>query len=1176
MKIFFESELMENRKQATVLTPGRAFEALQAKDGDAIFFSVGTDGVFYVTREASATTTGWDRTDLSTALAASHGGAAVTAKSFAVGQNVGTGAVDVALVITVGGQDFLYLSLGNATTDAGWAKPVAWTAIPFDAGTAPSPLTIADVYLANIGGTQTIFADILRAPGDPLQLLDRYYITPGSTQKWNPHQLAVDLAAGSIASCLGQPSGQPLSGIYTFGSIGGTPELIFTPQYNYFEPTAAPSPVRLTLPAGASAVASAIDAAGTSNLFVAATGGLSVFTPGNQHDQSDPAQVIAGGAFAGAATLAAATSGGRTAVWGLNPQGQLCYAACAAGSEGTPSAWSHPVPLVDAAGQFAFFLNLSAGSNVLFASVSGTGLIQLSQDPVTGGWSQRSILLPSTAVGDVVAQDTYTTHISVTDDNQVAVPNAALSITATSPVSAYLNDVYYQLSPTVAVHVTADATGVLTVVQETATVAAPCFQVTAAATKTDTKAATVGVNPMSKAQDTLATIKSGANLAAVTVTDSTGATRPLVPATVSAGDRDAAASALAQLTTVSAGLPANGSRKVPAAAAAGTPAVAGVPPVWGLSFTSGGLAYHEGDAAGLRPGAAAPEDIGGGISIAAGDLFQWIGQAATTVESFVVQEVQGVCHFVVTVAGQVYDALLDCYNAVVGAAEFVLSKIEVFFADLVQWLGFIFQWADIVRTHQVLRNIFRQYAANCLANVAGSRAQVTQSFTSLQHYLSSWAGIPANVPPALSGATVGGTTASATPLAGIGSPQGNFGLQQLQGNTASSTMVVSGSDLSNDMLAAFETLDAAVTTETEVIQTALTSIQTNIIDKYSDLTVAQITEGFIAILGDALLQSAENVLLAAINFLGVVGNTFLDLMDETVDIPVISALYQEISGDDLSLLDAICLITAIPVTIEGKLVAGATPFPDNATTAALINASDWNAIRQACNAAPAGKAGAMAPHTDLSQPTDDVNRVLALAGGGAAFVGAIAESILVGFAKKAPQAVVPPVLAAIFYLPYNMPSFIGDIPDLEDANWSAIMNQILTDLMTLKMIADAAVAFIAAQQRSKGQNTDTADKWQQKISPWLDAISCVIWMIPTIAPTFGPTDATKYSFSIMAMDAIGGACFDLSGVLSPDIAGAKDLESCIGFVTAVGVFNFIYGSLAAAAGGLSFVDQKTS
>src|SRR6202011_4689568 len=101
---------------------------------------------------------------------------------------------------------------------------------------------------------------------------------------------------------------------------------------------------------------------------------------------------------------------------------------------------------------------------------------------------------------------------------------------------------------------------------------------------------------------------------------------PLVPATVQASDRDAAASSLAQLARISGGgpaagsraegaspaprppasslaqlarisggLPSDGSRQQAASPAAGIRAATAVPRVWGVSFTADGLTYHEGE-----------------------------------------------------------------------------------------------------------------------------------------------------------------------------------------------------------------------------------------------------------------------------------------------------------------------------------------------------------------------------------------------------------------------------------------------------------------------------------------------------------------------------------------------------------------------------------------------------
>lgn len=276
MKIAYETELMKNQKHADVMAPDGAFEVLQTPEGDALFFSIGTDRIFYVTRELRASQTGWAKIDLSNALSKNHAGAAVAVKAFTLSQNPQTLAVDLALVLTVAGADFLYLSLNNFNQADAWSAGVNWTVIPFDAAKlkAPSPLTIADVYLLNIpsvdgsSAVQVCFVDVLRSPSDPLKLLDRYYIqprsTPSSTPQWVRHTLAADLAAGSISSCLGHRTDDYVPGMYTFGTIATKRELICTPQYNYFRPAVAPNTALLTLPDGATAIASALNGAGDS------------------------------------------------------------------------------------------------------------------------------------------------------------------------------------------------------------------------------------------------------------------------------------------------------------------------------------------------------------------------------------------------------------------------------------------------------------------------------------------------------------------------------------------------------------------------------------------------------------------------------------------------------------------------------------------------------------------------------------------------------------------------------------------------------------------------------------------------------------------------------------------------------------------------------------------------
>ncbi|MFI9553321.1 hypothetical protein [Nonomuraea endophytica] len=1143
MKISFDSELMENHKAAVVMAPDQAFEVLQSQDGDALFFSIGTDDVCYLTREVTETPTGWNRIDLSSGLSARNGGAPVTAKAFAVTQNAQTLAVDLALAVTVNGADVLYLSLGNANTDAAWADGVTWTAVPFDAGTAPDPLTIADVSIMNGPGTvENIFVDILRRPGDSLELLDRYYITPGGSPQWNPHRLAADFAANSVVNCLGQRENDPIPGIYTFGMISSEPQLLFTPQYNYFDPKNAPDPARLTPPAGTSTIAAALNGSGVTNLFVSAADGLYVFTPDNQHDKATPVQIVAGSLLAGAGTLAAASDAEGTAVWALGPQGALCYVRCAAGSEADPDAWSAPVPLLPSAERFAFFLNLGAGNNVLFADLDGQDLVQLTQDPVTTDWLQRSILLPATDPDDVITYNTFTTHIAVTDDDGLAAPYTNVAVTATSPVSVYLDEVYHLLSPAVPVNTTTDATGVLTVVQETQSLAAVCFRVVL----TDTPGVVADVNPMSNAIATLNAVQTGDDLRAVVVTNADGSQAPLVPSGVSTADSDSAAKALAQFMNISSGLPQDGSRQRPDDSATRK---AAAPRVWGLSFTGGGLTYHEGAEA-QAGGASA-------IAVAMGDFFSWLEDCFDDVVNFVVQEAEGIYHLFVTIAGEVYDVLLDCVAAVVHAVEFVLKKIEVFFEDLIKWLGFLFVWSDIVRTHNVLKNIFTQYVAKSIDGLGDARTQLQHAFTDVQRYVDSWADLPGNVPPSLSGTTRGSVVASSPPVPGQNSPQSNWGLHQLKSNASNGTTTAQPNQgVTGDVPATLQPLVDALSREEEIFQQALASFKSNIIDKIDQISFSQIVTEVIAIITDAFLESVENVLLAAVDVLAALVDGVMDILDATIEIPVLSWLYKEVSGNDLSLLDAACLVAAIPVTIGYKLIADEAPFPDDATTTALIDAPDFATIQRICNPADVRAARGAAK--------DSTSDILALTGGVCAMAGAVAVSVLQPLATKARQFKVVtqafPVLnslACVSYWVYVAPDVMGQIQDLEDQKWWAITNQALTDLMIVKSLVDLGVGLTA-------QDSGASKVWCPA-SPWVDFAENIMWEVPTI----GASVDEENQNTIGVLNGWAGTCFDGSGVLSPLLADDDEPVTWGAAVAAATLFNLAYGSMSCAAGSLT-------
>jgi hypothetical protein len=161
----------------------------------------------------------------------------------------------------------------------------------------------------------------------------------------------------------------------------------------------------------------------------------------------------------------------------------------------------------------------------------------------------------------------------VVDDHNVGACKAAVAITSSSPVSVYLNDVYHVLLPDVPVNVTTDVTGVLTMVQATRALSAACYHL-------QVQSVSAHINPMSKLQSTLSSVKSGDDLANVKVPNANGTRKPLVPSDVTSDQRNAVAQSLQQLVQVAGTMPQNGavrSATEGGAAAAPKPAAAAAP-----------------------------------------------------------------------------------------------------------------------------------------------------------------------------------------------------------------------------------------------------------------------------------------------------------------------------------------------------------------------------------------------------------------------------------------------------------------------------------------------------------------------------------------------------------------------------------------------------------------------
>lgn len=1122
------TELMKNQKAAQVMSAGSLFDVLQTSAGKALFFSIGDDNVFYLSAEQDDLKTGWKPIDLTAELAAKFPGKTVAAKTFATSQSAADGTIIVAQVVHVAEDDadyvFLLTGLSDAP-DAPWMKSPAgrqWLARPYD--DTAHPVANPDIAYVSITPNQ----DPAQAPYMIVGLRDaatsfiQNYVVSLSAKPpgpaWTIYQTAENYDR-LLGIQIGKTAGALSSGLYELYTLGGAPSLTFTPLKSLFGP---PPVTKLTPPAGASSIATLpADGDGNTNLYVAGDGAVYFYTPAAQTNFAGGTEIISSPLVAGVQFLEAHLSGAEVVLWGHNNQGQVFYARCPRGSQGDPSAWSSPVPVEQDASQMASMLNRQTQSSELYVHTQAQTLVRLTQDPVTTQWREQSLLLPALGVDDVVEVYTFTTHVNVVDENSLLLPNITFPLTATSPCTVFLDDHYVTLSDTTQLQAKSDATGTLTIVQETQTLGAVCYNLVQG------DGSVVNVNPMSNVMSRLTGVKRGTDLSDVQVSDEKGNVTPLLPSSTTPQQAEATAQSVVQFVQISGKMPQDGSIQPHSPR---RPAASFDPEsdaIWGISYAGRDVRYFEGleqmSGMGLRVeggrlALSAPGqhgDIRDAVEALAGDIFRWIEHALDDVAQFVVKVSEGVAHFFVQMGRQWYHFVLRCINDVAHGIQFVLRKIGAFFEKLVQWLGFIFNWKDILRTHRVVRNIFKRYAQHCVDSITTYKEDLKDLFAELEGEIKTWAAL---LPDAQG--TVGGYASASAPKPGQGSPQAHWGVHQLKSNKAGAdpkfvSSIPGGAEL-KQML---EDLSGVIRQEEATFATAIRNLQTQVVDEIKTLPAGEIVKRVVGIVLDVLLGTVQNITLAVIDILEQMLQGALDMLEAKLDIPVISWLYKIISeGDDLSVLDLACLIVAVPATVIYKLAEDAAPFPDDAATDALISAPDFATIRQLLAGGAVVPSAAPAPNPGAPQArpaSDVVPEVLDIL----AYFATLGIIPLTAWKAAEPTSKPASVLYAIVYFPYVAPS----IPIYGKQTWDAKMNGIITSISVIKMLADVSLY----NYKKGAPNQDWELENWSKASPYVEAAINALWEVPAIGGIVRD-HSTEGVISFL-----GNTGFNLSGIISP-------------------------------------------
>ncbi|KAH7131461.1 hypothetical protein B0J13DRAFT_642157, partial [Dactylonectria estremocensis] len=926
------SDMIQNYIQGDIVAPTGKFEALQTDDGHSMLFGMNTSNVLHVIVEQSGTsTTGWAQADLSSTLLAVQfpGNTSTVVRTFDVGQSALDGTIGMAMAVNSGASDSLFLSLYNSSSDTSWTTKPSWTPVPFDApntsGTRPILSIVGIMFAETQNNQQYIVVDVDRSSANAVKDIARYYVDPlkASGTFWTHHDVPVDIEDGSYQSCVGRAQNGYVDGIYTSGTAGASAQLFYVPVINVFG-GGPPLPSRLSLPGGAqaSAIATARNTNtssslyGTTDLYTISGCILYRFPAENQVDGSVGTPLINNTFFWGTTQLSAMTHDGVTTIWGKNASDQVYYLSCPSNQLSVPGAWSAPVPILTGVELMSPYLNRSDGGNTIFAS-GGNILQRLTQATDTDAkiWRADEIKLQALPTEEPLSFNSYTTTIQIVDNQNLPAGGVNVSITAASRTPVYLNGLYYVLSQT-PVTVTADATGTVTVVEAVQ----DSISGTMLTVSCDGGVIPAIINPMEKSFLTMASLNierslRGANFPTNTVaggTQGTSSSTPLVASSTSSNDINVVVDSMSKLNTVYGSVRATQSNELMGRSEAiitSPPCMRVVPHTLFLASPSFGSLTDD-------------------IAIAVGDLFRWLKSGVQSVIHILKDAASDAWHFLATIAGKVYRAVLDSVDAVVGAVEWIFNTIKTGIEDVIHYLEFLFDWDDVTRTKDLIYNTAKTAFDGQIANVEKSINQwagVTDWSTSIGQVAAQPASASATNPAA--GQTSGSQMLSShfknhgADLTIVGSPPSDDLVQQVV----------------NDLLNALEQ-------EGQVLSAVYSQLKT-LASNFSSMTVGQALKQLAGIFADGVLSSVQVVADAVFNILTDLASAAVSLLDTKIHIPIISDILNAIGIPDVSFLDLLCWIPAVAYTVVYKIANNKPPFPDNADVQALIAANSWDTLQ---------------------------------------------------------------------------------------------------------------------------------------------------------------------------------------------------------------------------------------
>ncbi len=310
-----------------------------------------------------------------------------------------------------------------------------------------------------------------------------------------------------------------------------------------------------------------------------------------------------------------------------------------------------------------------------------------------------------------------------------------------------------------------------------------------------------------------------------------------------------------------------------------------------------------------------------GAKNAAGDIIHAIKKGFITITNFVVEKTRAGYNIVLKIGNEVVKFVVKTAKAIGQFAERIFEKIKIAFKKLYEFLAFLFDWKDILVTKNAIKGF-------TLAMFDGFEENVHKLQDKVDVYLKE---IEDFVNP---GFEYENTTFEVERLKPKSSNDSRMMWIDSKKEHLSKTSNGKGSILNTlpdavqePIVGALNELMPYFTKYKSLFSNAFSGIADEFMKLFKgEINVLDFLKYFVRAIATICVSFVRDIIRIIFKAIRALIRAVRDVLNDSIEIPFFSALYEKISGSKFSILDALSLLIAIPTTIAYKIGEGEAPF----------------------------------------------------------------------------------------------------------------------------------------------------------------------------------------------------------------------------------------------------------